>query len=80
MDDKISPENAASAGKCPVAHGGPRNRDWWPTSLDVSVLHRNSALSDPMDPDFDYAEAFSKLDLAAVKTDLRGLMTDSQEW
>jgi catalase-peroxidase len=80
MDDKISPENAASAGKCPVAHGGPRNRDWWPTALDVSVLHRNSALSDPMDPDFDYAEAFSKLDLAAVKADLRALMTDSQEW
>ncbi|MDR7033035.1 catalase/peroxidase HPI [Mesorhizobium sp. BE184] len=72
------------AGKCPVAHGGgksPRsNRDWWPKQLDVSVLHRNSDLSDPMDRDFDYAEEFKSLDLNAVIQDLHAVMTDSQEW
>jgi catalase-peroxidase len=73
---------AASAGECPVPHGksGRRNRDWWPKQLDLAMLHSNSALSDPMGPDFNYAEAFSKLDLAAVKADLRKVMTDSQDW
>jgi catalase-peroxidase len=56
------------------------NRDWWPTSLDVDVLHRNSDKSDPMDRDFDYAKAFKTLDLKAVIKDLRALMTDSQDW
>jgi len=70
------------AGKCPVNHGprGPANRDWWPTSLDVQVLHRNSSLSDPMGKGFDYAKEFAKLDLAALKADLTALMTDSQDW
>ncbi len=71
-----------SAGKCPFTGGarGHRNRDWWPEKLDVDVLHRNSDLSDPMDEDFDYAEEFLSLDLNAVVTDLRALMTDSQDW
>jgi catalase-peroxidase len=72
MDDKT---------KCPVA--GIRhhtNRDWWPTQLDVQVLHRNSALSDPMGKEFDYAKEFKSLDLDAVVKDLRALMTDSQGW
>ncbi len=56
------------------------NRDWWPNQLNLKMLHQNSALSDPMDPGFDYAEEFKKLDLAAVKKDLAALMTDSQEW
>jgi catalase-peroxidase len=77
-------ENRESTGKCPVAHGGGgrgrSNRDWWPTQLDVSVLHRNSDLSDPMGEDFDYAEEFKKLDLDAVIKDLHALMTDSQDW
>ncbi|CAG0999889.1 catalase-peroxidase [Rhizobiaceae bacterium] len=70
------------AGKCPVAHGaaGPSNRDWWPNQLDLSVLHQNSALSDPMGEGFDYAEAFAKLDYEGLKADLRALMTDSQDW
>ena len=70
------------AGKCPVVHGsrGHSNRDWWPDQLDLQILHRNSALSDPLGPDFTYAEAFKTLDLEAVKADLRALMTDSQEW
>lgn len=81
----------ASAGKCPVDHGGggkggnngrrgPANRDWWPKSLDIGMLHNNSAKSNPLGPDFDYAEEFKKLDLNAIKADLRTLMTDSQDW
>src|SRR6201995_4090871 len=70
------------AGKCPVAHGarGRRNRDWWPDALDISVLHRNSTLSDPMGDGFDYARAFESLDLDAVVKDLHVLMTESQDW
>ena len=70
------------AGKCPVAHGarGRRNRDWWPEALDVSVLHRNSTLSDPMGEGFDYAKAFESLDLDSVIKDLNAVMTDSQDW
>jgi catalase-peroxidase len=68
-----------SSGKCPFS-AGRRNRDWWPNALDVSVLHRNSALSDPMGEAFDYAKAFKSLDLDAVIKDLTALMTDSQDW
>ncbi|MGY2985360.1 catalase/peroxidase HPI [Bradyrhizobium sp. USDA 4508] len=70
------------AGKCPFT-GGPRghsNRDWWPETLDVQVLHRNSSLSDPMGKGFDYAKEFKSLDLNAVIKDLTALMTTSQEW
>ena len=57
-----------SAGKCPFTGGrGPTNREWWPDALDVSVLHRNSNLSDPMGKDFDYAKEFKTLDLKALK-------------
>lgn len=69
-----------SAGKCPFTAGAHRNRDWWPNTLDVSVLHRNSTLSDPMGEAFDYAKEFKSLDLKAVIKDLRALMTDSQPW
>ncbi len=69
------------AGKCPFSHTLVRkNRDWWPGALDVSVLHANSKLSDPMGEGFDYAREFRSLDLAAVIEDLRALMTDSQPW
>jgi catalase-peroxidase len=71
-----------NTGKCPftgTTHTR-KNRDWWPDALDVSVLHRNSNLSDPMDKDFDYAKEFKTLDLNAVINDLKALMTDSQEW
>jgi catalase-peroxidase len=69
------------AGKCPVAHGSARtNRDWWPNQLDLSVLHQQSNLSDPMDEDFDYAKEFATLDLDAVIADLHKVMTDSQDW
>ncbi|HVV94607.1 MAG TPA: catalase/peroxidase HPI [Hyphomicrobiales bacterium] len=70
-----------SAGKCPfTGQRGRHNREWWPDALDVEMLHRNSALSDPMGPDFDYAEAFKSLDLDAVIRDLHTLMTNSQDW
>ena len=67
--------------KCPFTGASKRsNRDWWPDALDVSVLHRNSTLSDPMGEAFDYAKEFKTLDLNAVIKDLHALMTDSQEW
>jgi catalase-peroxidase len=71
-----------SAGKCPFTGGtrGHMNRDWWPDTLDLSVLHHHSALSDPMGEAFDYAKEFKSLDLKAVIKDLRALMTDSQPW
>jgi catalase-peroxidase len=59
---------------------GPTNKDWWPNQLNLKVLHQRSSLSNPMDPGFDYAEAFKSLDLEAVKKDLLALMTDSQDW
>jgi catalase-peroxidase len=79
MDAKTDDKNA---GKCPFTGGphGHANRDWWPTQLDVSVLHHNSSLSDPMGEAFDYAKEFKSLDLKAVIKDLRILMTDSQPW
>lgn len=70
--------------KCPFKHaaagGGVSNRDWWPNQLNLKVLHQHSSKSDPMDTDFDYAQAFKRLDLAAVKQDLLALMTTSQDW
>ncbi|HWM46319.1 MAG TPA: catalase/peroxidase HPI [Xanthobacteraceae bacterium] len=72
------------AGKCPVMHSTGRkmraNREWWPNQLDVSVLHRNSPMSNPMGKAFEYAKEFKSLDLNAVIKDLQALMTDSQEW
>jgi catalase-peroxidase len=70
------------AVKCPVMHGSGvgSNRHWWPTALNIDVLHRNSSLSDPMGKDFDYAKEFKSLDLKALVKDLRALMTDSQDW
>ena len=74
-----------SIGKCPVAHGATNvgmrsNKDWWPNQLNLRMLHQNSAQSDPMGTEFDYAEAFKSLDLDALKADLTALMTDSQDW
>lgn len=63
-----------------VAGGGTKNLDWWPEQLRVDILRQHSSLSDPMEKDFDYAEAFKSLDLEAVKRDLHALMTDSQDW
>jgi len=72
----------ASESKCPIT-GGTRaytNRDWWPSQLDLYVLHQHSTLSNPMGEAFDYAKEFESLDLNAVIEDLHALMTDSQDW
>jgi len=71
--------------KCPYTgpkqtSAGTSNRDWWPNQLDLKVLLHHSPQADPMGPDFDYAEEFAKLDLAALKRDIEELMTTSQEW
>ncbi|CAB1085025.1 Catalase-peroxidase KatG (EC [Olavius algarvensis Delta 1 endosymbiont] len=70
--------------KCPVTgstvRGGTLNRDWWPNQLNLEILHQHSHKSNPMGEEFNYAEEFKKLDLAALKKDLYDLMTDSQDW
>ncbi|MGG1948542.1 catalase/peroxidase HPI [Trinickia sp. NRRL B-1857] len=69
--------------KCPfnrVAGSGTTNRDWWPKQLRVDLLNQHSNRSNPLDPDFNYAQAFNSLDLKAVKEDLAELMTHSQDW
>ena len=76
-------EPMSTETKCPIDHtagGGTTNRDWWPNQLNLRILHQHSSKSDPMGEDFDYAEEFKKLDFAALKKDLRALMTDSQDW
>jgi len=74
--------------KCPVMHGsltlrksgGRGTTDWWPDALNLSILHQHSKQADPMGEDFDYAQAFKSLDMAALKQDLTDLMTDSKDW
>ena len=69
--------------KCPfhsTAGSGTTNRDWWPNQLNLKILAQHSERTDPMGEDFDYAQEFKTLNLAAVKQDLHALMTDSQEW
>ncbi len=63
-----------------MAVGGRTNRDWWPNQLNLDMLHQHSSKSNPMGADFNYAEEFKSLDLAAVKKDLAELMTKSQDW
>ena len=73
-----------SEAKCPFNHAlvgdATTNRDWWPNQLRVDLLNQHSSRSHPLGADFDYAQAFSKLDYAALKADLTALMTDSQDW
>ena len=77
--------NNETAGKCPVMHGsvtkaGESNTDWWPNALNLDILHQHDTKTNPLGEEFNYAEEFKKLDLEAVKNDLKALMTDSQEW
>lgn len=72
-------------GKCPFVHGtntevGNTVMDWWPKALNLDILHQHDTKTNPLGADFNYAEEFKKLDLEAVKTDLKALMTDSQDW
>jgi catalase-peroxidase len=72
-----------SESKCPFVHkagSGTSNHDWWPKQLHLEILHQHTPESSPMGEDFNYAEEFKTLDLAAVKKDLTALMTDSQDW
>ncbi|KQX46158.1 MULTISPECIES: catalase/peroxidase HPI [unclassified Streptomyces] len=75
------------SGGCPVAHGraahptqGGGNRQWWPERLNLKILATNPAVGNPLGADFDYAEAFGSLDLAAVKRDIAEVLTTSQDW
>jgi catalase-peroxidase len=77
--------NANSGGKCPVMHGGTTtvsmaNLDWWPKSLNLDILHQHDTKTNPMGEGFNYREEVRNLDVAALKNDLRTLMTDSQDW
>lgn len=90
MDDNKNSYNINDNGdgKCPFMHGagrktaggGTTNRDWWPNQLKLNILRQNAKKSNPMDDDFNYAEAFKSLDLAALKKEIVTLMTDSQDW
>lgn len=77
--------NNGNGSKCPfsganTAIGARSNQDWWPNQLNLKILNQNLPQSDPMGEDFNYAEEFKSLDLAALKKDIEALMTDSQDW
>ena len=72
-------------GGCPVNHGGNTSLDkpvtkWWPSALNLDILHQHGARTNPMDPDYNHRDAVKDLDYEAVKSDLKALMTDSQDW
>ena len=76
---------AKTGGQCPVMHGGATsasmtNPAWWPKSLSLDILHQHDSKTNPMGPGFNYREELKKLDVAALKNDLKALMTDSQSW
>ena len=81
-----TPEAAGAEDTCPVVHGrvhptkGDANFEWWPNKLNLKILAKNPAEANPMGEDFNYAEAFSSLDLAAVKQDIAAVLTDSKPW
>ncbi|AHW60515.1 catalase-peroxidase [Draconibacterium orientale] len=77
--------NHSKQGKCPVMHGGNTSAgasvmDWWPNALNLDILHQHDTKTNPLGKDFNYRDELKKLDVAALKRDLRDLMTDSQEW
>ncbi|WP_151082350.1 catalase/peroxidase HPI [Nocardioides cynanchi] len=88
VESTDGPVSAQDAGGCPVGHegavypveGGNSNQRWWPTRLNLRILAKNPAESDPLGQDFDYARAFSNLDLATVKQDIAEVLTTSQDW
>ncbi|EOW0281144.1 catalase/peroxidase HPI [Vibrio cholerae] len=76
---------AGSSGQCPVMHGGltsasMSNMDWWPKALNLDILHQHDNKTNPLGADFNYREELKKLDVEALKRDLKALMTNSQEW
>ncbi len=81
----MSENGTNTAGKCPVMHGGNTSAKdsvmaWWPKALNLDILHQHDRKTNPLGPDFDYREELKKLDVDALKTDLKALMTDSQGW
>jgi catalase-peroxidase len=88
IDMAANPKEIQSTGKCPVMHGsrtelhsgGPGSDFWWPNQLNLSILHKHSPLSNPLGEQFDYKEEFRKLDVKALKQDLKALMRESQDW
>lgn len=77
--------NDSKKGKCPVMHGANTEKqnnvmDWWPKALNLDILHQHDTKTNPLGENFNYAKEFKKLDLEALKNDLKALMTDSQEW
>ncbi|MFB7373870.1 catalase/peroxidase HPI [Streptomyces sp. NPDC056222] len=87
-DAVVTDAKAEGAGGCPVAHTaraahptqGGGNRQWWPERLNLKILAKNPAVANPLGEEFDYAEAFKALDLAAVKRDIAEVLTTSQDW
>ncbi|MEU1199372.1 catalase/peroxidase HPI [Streptomyces sp. NPDC005813] len=86
-DAIVADAKSEGEGGCPVAHGraahptqGGGNRQWWPDRLNLKILAKNPAVANPLGEEFDYAEAFNGLDLAAVKRDIAEVLTDSQDW
>jgi catalase-peroxidase len=86
-DGNVYETNEESGGKCPVAHeGAPQptqgvgNRGWWPNQLNLKILAKNPSVANPLGEDFNYAEAFKSLDLAAVKQDIAEVLTTSRDW
>ncbi|WP_281629344.1 catalase/peroxidase HPI [Vibrio sp. St2] len=78
-------KNVNTGGKCPVMHGGATSSDssnvaWWPNALNLDILHQHDQKSNPMGLDFNYREELKKLDVEALKNDVKALMTDSQDW
>ena len=85
MTSSKQPSSPSRAGKCPVAHGGnttvgASNTEWWPKTLNLDILHQHDQKTNPLGAGFDYREALKELDVAALKADLRALMTESQPW
>ncbi|MGD0606060.1 MAG: catalase/peroxidase HPI [Streptosporangiaceae bacterium] len=85
-DPVVAEGPTPEAGGCPVVHGlthptqGDANQDWWPSRLNLKILAKNPAVANPLGEEFNYAEAFKTLDLAAVKRDIAEVLTTSQEW
>lgn len=88
MENKVFDLNDSDAAKCPflsgtqkkTAGGGTRNRDWWPNELKLNILRQHGTPVNPMDEDFNYAEAFNSLDFAELKKDVTKVLTDSKDW
>ena len=81
----MTQSTSGTSGKCPVMHGGATSAssatmDWWPNALHLDILHQHDAKTNPLGAGFNYREEVKKLDVDALKQDLKALMTSSQPW